>query len=149
MSLARIAFALAQGVFIVGASALMFGVTWGDPMSLAAVVLIFSLVAGAASMIVGAVAANPSQAGAIGPALGMLLGLLGGSMVPLEVFPPTMQTVARLTPHAWAMDALAAASQPGNTVVDILPELGVLLAFAVVFFAIAVTRFRRALVGAS
>lgn len=148
-SLARIAFALAQGAFIVGASAILFGVTWGDPLSLAAVVFMFSIVAGGGSMIVGAVAANPSQAGALGPALGMVLGLLGGAMVPLEVFPPTMQTVARLTPHSWAMDALAAASQSGHSIVDILPELGVLAGFAVVFFAIAVVRFRRALVGAA
>jgi ABC-2 type transport system permease protein len=148
-SLARIVFALAQGVFIVGASAVLFGVAWGDPASLAAVVLVFSVVAGGASMIVGAVAANPSQAGAIGPALGLLLGLLGGAMVPLELFPPTMQTLARLTPHAWAMDALSVASQPGNGIMDILPQLAVLLLFATVFFAIAVARFRRVLVGAS
>ncbi len=148
-SLARIAFALAQGVFIVGASALLFGVSWGDPVSLAAVVLVFSVVAGGAAMIIGALAANPSQAGALGPALGLLLALLGGAMVPLEVFPPAMQTVARLTPHAWAMDALAVASQAGNTVVDILPQLGVLAIFALVFFAIASVRFRRVLVGAS
>ncbi len=148
-SLARIAFALAQGAFIVGASAVLFGVSWGDPVSLAAVVLVFSVVAGGAAMIIGALAANPSQAGALGPGLGMLLGLLGGAMVPLEVFPPAMQAVARLTPHSWAMDALAVASQPGNSVVDILPQLGVLALFAVVFFAIATVRFRRVLVGAA
>ena len=148
-SLARIAFALAQGAFIVGASAFLFGVSWGDPVSLAAVVLVFSVVAGGAAMIIGALAANPSQAGALGPGLGMLLGLLGGAMVPLEVFPPAMQAVARLTPHSWAMDALAVASQPGNSVVDILPQLGVLALFAVVFFAIATVRFRRVLVGAA
>ena len=148
-SLARIAFALDQGAFIVGASAVLFGVSWGDPVSLAAVVLGFSVVAGGAAMIIGALAANPSQAGALGPGLGMLLGLLGGAMVPLEVFPPAMQAVARLTPHSWAMDALAVASQPGNSVVDILPQLGVLAVFAVVFFAIATVRFRRVLVGAA
>lgn len=148
-SLARIAFALAQGVFIVGATAVLFGVTWGDPASLAAVVLMFSVVAGGAAMLVGAFARNPSQAGALGPALGMLLGLLGGAMVPLELFPPMMQTLARFTPHSWAMDALAVASQPGNTVADILPELGVLAVFAVVFFAFASARFRRVLVGAA
>jgi ABC-2 type transport system permease protein len=148
-SLARIAFALAQGIFIVAASALLFGVQWGDPLSLAAVIGVFSLVAGGAAMVIGAVASNPSQAGALGPALGLLLGLLGGAMVPLEVFPSTMQTVARLTPHAWAMDALAVASEAGRGIADIAPQLGVLLAFSVVFFAIAVARFRRVLVGAA
>jgi len=110
------------------------------------VVLVYALVAGGASMIVGAVAATPSQAGALGPALGMVLALLGGAMVPLEIFPPTMQAVARLTPHAWAMDALAVASGPGASVTDILPQLAVLLGFAALLFGIAIVRFRRALV---
>jgi len=108
----------------------------------------FALVAGGASMIVGSVAANPSQAGALGPALGLLLGLLGGAMVPLEIFPDTMRTIARLTPHAWAMDALSKATSSGASLVDILPQLAVLALFAAVFFGIAVVRFRRVLVGA-
>jgi ABC-2 type transport system permease protein len=147
-SLARIAFALAQGAFIVAASGLLFGVQWGDPWSVAAVILVFSFVAGGASMIIGTLATNPSQAGALGPALGMLLGLVGGAMVPLEVFPATLKIVARLTPHAWAMDALATASAPGSGIGDIVSQLAILAVFAIVFFAIAVARFRRVLVGA-
>jgi ABC-2 type transport system permease protein len=97
-------------------------------------------------MIIGSLASNPSQAGALGPALGMMLALLGGAMVPLEVFPAAMQQAARLTPHAWAMEALAAARVAGAGLGDILPQLTVLLGFAVVFFAIAGMRFRHALV---
>ena len=78
----------------------------------------------------------------------MLLALVGGAMVPLEVFPPVMQTVARLTPHAWAMDALGAAVNASSGVVAVLPQLAVLLAFAAGFFVLAVLRFRRVLVGA-
>jgi ABC-2 type transport system permease protein len=148
-SLARIVFAILQGLFIVGASAILFGVGWGDPVAVAAILVVYALVAGGASMIVGSYASTPSQAGALGPALGLVLALLGGAMVPLEVFPPAMQTVARLTPHAWAMDALAAVVNAGEGVGSVLPQLAVLLAFAGLFFAIAVHRFRRVLVGAA
>jgi ABC-2 type transport system permease protein len=147
-SLGRIAFALVQGAFIVLVSALLFGVDWGNPLLVAAVVAVFALVAGGASMVIGTVAANPSQAGALGPALVLLLGLLGGAMVPLEVFPETMRTIARLTPHAWAMEALSRATSAGAGVADILPQLAVLAGFAAVFFGIAALRFRRVLVGA-
>jgi ABC-2 type transport system permease protein len=96
-------------------------------------------------MIVGSLASNPSQAGALGPALGMLLGLVGGAMVPREVFPEAMRNLAYLTPHAWAMDAIAALKGPSGGIAEALPELVVLGAYAVVFFGIAVWRFHRVL----
>ena len=148
-ALARIAFALVQGIFIVFASALLFGVRWGDPVGLTAVVLAFALVAGGAAMVVGSVASNPSQAGAIGPALAMLLGLVGGTMVPADVFPDAMRQLSHLTPHAWAMEGLQALSEPGSGITRVLPQIGILLLFAAVFFSVAVARFRRVLVGGS
>ena len=50
-SLARIAFALLQGAFIVAASAILFGVVWGDPLGTTAVVVVFAFVAGGAAMV--------------------------------------------------------------------------------------------------
>jgi ABC-2 type transport system permease protein len=144
-ALARIAFALLQGLFIVGASALLFGVRWGDPVAVAGIVIAFAFVAGGAAMIVGGLASNPSQAGALGPALGMLLGLFGGAMVPTEVFPEAMRTLSRITPHAWAMDALRALGEPGTGLVQVAPQVGVLAAFALACFADATLRFRRVL----
>jgi ABC-2 type transport system permease protein len=144
-SLARVAFALVQGAFIVAASALLFGVRWGDPLGVAVLVLVFGLVSGGAAMIVGGLASNPSQAGAIGPALAMLLGLVGGAMVPAEVFPETMRQLAHLTPHAWAVEGLRALGEPGAGVGNVLPQISILAAFAAAFFAVAVVRFRRVL----
>ncbi len=142
---ARIAFALAQGLFIVAASAVLFGVRWGDPVALAAIVVAFGLVSGGASMLIGAFASNPSQAGAIGPALALLLGLLGGTMGPAEVFPDAMRQLAHLTPHAWAVEALHAIGEPGSGLSAVAQQVLVLGGFAVLFFAIAVARFRRVL----
>lgn len=147
-SLARIAFAIAQGLLIVGASAVLFGVAWGDPVAVGVVLVVYAIVAGGASMIVGSIAATPSQAGAIGPALGMVLALLGGAMVPLEVFPPIMQSIAWVTPHAWALDAMGTVVNTGAGLGAVLGHLAVLLGFAGLFFAVAVARFRRVLVGA-
>ena len=147
-SLARIAFAVAQGLLIVGASAVLFGVRWGDPVAVGVILVVYAIVAGGASMIVGSFAATPSQAGALGPALGMVLALLGGAMVPLEVFPPVMQSIAWVTPHAWALDAMGTVVNAGAGLGAVLGQLAVLLGFAALFFAVAVARFRRVLVGA-
>ena len=57
-------------------------------------------------MIVGVFAGNADQASALGVFLGLVLGALGGAMVPIELFGEPMSTLALLTPHAWAIDAL-------------------------------------------
>lgn len=141
--LGRYAYALFQGFFIVGVTALAFGVDWMDPLATGALVLVFGLVAAGAAMLIGSVASNPSQAGAIGPALGMMLGLLGGTMVPADVFPEAMRTISHVTPHAWAMDAFRDMALNDAGLVQILPQLGVLAAFALALVGIAVYRFRR------
>jgi ABC-2 type transport system permease protein len=66
-------------------------------------------------------------------------------MLPLELFSPTMQRIAHITPHAWALDGFAELVRRGGGVVDILPELGVLAAYAVVLFALASWRLRVAI----
>jgi ABC-2 type transport system permease protein len=148
-TLGRLAFAMFQGLFIVAASWLLFGVDWIDPVATIAIVLLFALAASGAALLLATVVSNEHQLGALGPALGMTLALVGGAMVPLEVFPPVMQTVALATPHAWAIDAFHDLLLDGGSVVTVLPQLGVLLAFAVALLAIASLRFRHQITGGS
>ena len=68
-------------------------------------------------------------------------------MVPLEVFSPTMQTIAHITPHAWAVEGFTELIRRDAGLVDVLPQVGVLLLFAVVLLALATTRLRRAVLG--
>jgi ABC-2 type transport system permease protein len=56
-----------------------------------------------------------------------------------------MTTVAHITPHAWALDAFAELVRRDGAVVDILPELGVLTAYAAVLLLLAGWRLRIAL----
>jgi ABC-2 type transport system permease protein len=148
-ALGRYAFALFQGFLIVIGSALLFGVSWADPLATAALIVIFGAVCAGAAMLLGATATNTSQVAAFGPALGMLGGLLGGAMVPLEVFPAVMRTVAHVTPHAWALDAFRELSLQGGQLADIVPQLAMLTGMAVLLMGLAVWRFRRSiLVGA-
>ena len=64
-------------------------------------------------------------------------------MVPLEIFPDTMRTIAHFTPHAWGNDAFAELVRRNGSVVDILPDLGILAAFAAVLFTVATWRLRK------
>ena len=144
-ALGRFAVALLQGLIIMLGSALVFGVNWGDPLGAALVLIVFSLVGAGAGMLLGSVFSNDQQAGSVALLLGLGLAALGGSMVPLEVFPDTMRTVAHFTPHAWGNDAFADLVQERGTVPDILRELGVLAAYAVGLLTLATWRLRKAI----
>jgi ABC-2 type transport system permease protein len=146
-ALGRFGVAMAQALIIVAAAAIAFGVAWGDPLGAAALVVAFSLVGAGAAMLVGSVAGNPEQAGALGVVAGLVFGAVGGCMVPPEVFPETMRAISRVTPHAWALDGLRALAVDGASLVGVLPQVGVLLGFAAVLLGLAVWRLRVALAG--
>jgi ABC-2 type transport system permease protein len=141
-ALGRFVFALFQGGLIVVASALFFGVSWFDPLASGAIVVAFALVSAGAAMLLATLVANEHQLSALGPALGMVFGLLGGTMVPIEVFPDVMRTISHVTPHAWAMEAFHHLLLDGGGLSDVLPQVAVLLGFAVVLLSLAVFRFR-------
>jgi ABC-2 type transport system permease protein len=143
--LGRFGVAMVQGLFIVMLSAVVFGVSWGDPLAAGTVVVLFALVGTGAAMVVGVFSRNPDQANALGIMAGMLLGALGGAMVPLEIFPEPAHTLAYLTPHAWATQALREVALRDGTVVDVLVELGALTVYALALVAIGTWGFRRSL----
>jgi ABC-2 type transport system permease protein len=142
----RVAVALLQAGYLVAATWLLFRVDWGDPLATGAVVLLFCLVSAGAGMLVGATFSNDSQAGGVGVGLGLGLAALGGSMVPLEVFPEALRTVAFATPHAWANRAMAEIVRRDGGLGDVLVEVGVLAGYAVVLLSLASWQLRRVLV---
>lgn len=146
-TLGRFLIALFQGAVIVFASLVLFGVTWGDPLASAAVVVQFALVGTAAAMMLGSASNNAEQASSLGVFFGLGLAALGGCMVPLEFFPDTMRAIAHATPHAWAMDAFTEVIGGSGGVGDILLELAVLGGAAVVMMFVAVGTLRRSIVG--
>ncbi len=144
-TLGRVLISCVQALVIILGSALLFGVNWGQPAGVAAVVIVFALVAAGAGVFVGTLFRNEQQATGISLLLGLGLGALGGCMVPLEVFSPTMRQVAHITPQAWGNDAFAKLVGHGASVVGILPQLGILAAYAVVLLVLAAWRLRRVL----
>jgi ABC-2 type transport system permease protein len=144
-ALGRIAVAVFQAGYLVIATTLLFGASWGDPLATGAVLVVFSAVAGGAGMLVGTLARNEAQASGLGIGLGIGLGALGGSMVPLEIMPAALVRVAQLTPHAWANTEFAEIVRRDGRIGDVLVELAVLAAFAVVLLGLAVVVLRRRL----
>jgi ABC-2 type transport system permease protein len=144
-TLGRVLIACVQALVIILGSALLFSVSWGQPAGVAAVVILFALVGAGAGIFAGTLFRNEQQAIGVSLLLGLGLGALGGCMVPLEVFSPVMRQVAHITPHAWGNDAFARLAGHGASVTGILPQLGILAAYAAVLLTLAAWRLRRVL----
>jgi ABC-2 type transport system permease protein len=143
-ALGRFGVALFQGLFIVAATALIFGVEWGNPIGSAALIVAFCLVGAGIAMLIGAVANNAEQASSIGVFAGLGIAALGGSMIPPEIFPPVMNAISWLTPHRWALEGFRELIAGGGAL-SVWPQVAVLLGFAAVLLALATWRLRVAL----
>ena len=81
----------------------------------------------------------------LGRAIALGLAALGGAMMPIELFSDTLASVARLTPHYWAIDAFAELIRHDGTVLDVGRQLAVLGAYTLVLLLLASWRMRRVL----
>jgi ABC-2 type transport system permease protein len=134
--------ALLQSALIVGVGAIAFDVHWGDPVAAAALVLVWALVGTGAGLLSGTLFRTAEQASAIGPAIGIAFGMLGGAMWPLEIVAPVMRTIGHLVPHAWAIDGWIEVLSRGGGIGDITTQLAVLAAFAGSLLVLATVRLR-------
>ncbi len=144
-SLGRFGVAMVQGIYIIVLTLIIFQVSWGDPVGAVVLLMAFAAVGAGAGVLMGSTFKNEQQASGIGIVVSIGLGALGGCMVPIEIFSPTMQKIAHLTPHAWALDGYAELVRRGGNTIDILPEIGVLAVYAVVLLALAAWRLRIAI----
>jgi ABC-2 type transport system permease protein len=146
-ALGRYLVAVLQAGYIVAVTAIAFNVSWGDPVAVAALIGLFCLVAAATALLFGALSRNADQASSLGVFAGLALGALGGCMIPFQIMPETMQSIARLLPHSWALLGLQDLVKTGDGVGSVLPNLAVLAAYAVVLMGLAGWRFRKAITG--
>lgn len=80
---------------------------------------------------------TPEQVHAVGPALGVGLGMLGGCMWPLALVPRWLRTAGHAVPHAWAVDVWTTLLSQGGDLPATLRDLTILAAFATALIALA------------
>ncbi len=139
----RLSLGLLQMVLLIGAGAWFFNVRWGrSPSALALVVLAFGLSAVALGVMLGAFARTREQANGLTILFAMLLAALGGAWWPLEITPKAYQAAVQVLPSTWAMRGFVDVIVRGQGVPGVLPEVGMLLAFAALFFTIGIWRLK-------
>lgn len=139
----QVLIAVVQMALLVLFGVFVMGLQWGrDPLALA-VILVTAAMAGAAiGTAMGTFIKTEGQASGLSIMLGMVMALMGGCWYPLELFPAAIQTAVKALPTTWAMQGMLDLLLRGGGLTDVLPEAGILLAFAAVFLLIGILRFR-------
>jgi ABC-2 type transport system permease protein len=133
---------IAQVGILILASALFFGLRWGDPAGVIALIIATVFGATGWGMLITAVAHTPAQVGSIGSAIMLTFGLLGGSFINLEQMPPFIQALSKITPNSWGMDGFTTLAL-GGSLSDLWVPIFALLLMGCVLFGISVALFNR------
>ncbi|MCM3727784.1 ABC transporter permease [Neobacillus cucumis] len=121
----------------------IFGISAGVPyLELIGVMMFFSLVSVGLSLVITAFATNSNSAGALQNLIMTPTCLLAGCFWPVEIMPKAAQKIADFLPQRWLLDTISDL-QKGHTLSSLSLNLVTLLAFALVFFMIAIYKFSR------
>ncbi len=142
VNLIQIVLIFAAGIWIVpllGNPPLNLG---AHPEGLIVVSLATAAAASGLGLLVAALVRTPEATGGLGALIAVMMAAIGGCFVPVFVMPNFMQTLSKIVPHAWALQGYQDVLIRGYGIGKVMPEVGVLLIFAAVFFGFALWRFR-------
>jgi ABC-2 type transport system permease protein len=135
-----------QVAVMFGVGSIFFRMPLGrSPLGLVALTVLVALVATAIGMLVAALVKTPKQADNIGLVLGFVLGGISFSTFgsePVTRSEGFLAVLARLTPHGHAIEGYYRLMAESATLLQILPEIGILSVMVAVFYGVAVWRFR-------
>ncbi len=133
---------LVQMGLLILASRWLFGVRWGAPAAVIALVLALVAAATGWGMVIAAYARTPGQVGTVGSGLSLIFGIGAGNFIPRATLPQWLRIASYISPNAWGLEGFDKLSSHG-TLADALSPIAALLVMTVVLFGIAVIAFRR------
>jgi len=113
-----------------------------SPAAVIILSILMVITSAAFSIMLATLVKTQRSAGSIAVLASLLLAPIGGCWWPLFLHPGWLQTLAKITPHGWAMSGFNKLMLFGANFGAVVPEMLVLLGFAALFGAIAVWRFR-------
>ncbi len=134
---------LLQMAVLVLVSSWLFGVNWGVPLGVVLMTLTTVTAAAGLGALVAAFARDDNQAGVLGTVFALVFGVLGGNFIVLRGIPTWLDFLSKATINRWALDGFTALSLSQAPLSAIFPNLLVLTAMGVVFFALSLMGFRR------
>jgi len=136
-----------QTIVLLGVAHLFFDTPLGQhPLALVVLTVIVAAVATSMGLLMATIAKSVSQADSMGTMASFVLAAIGGA-IPVAPLLLTraegfISILTRFTPHAHAIEAYYSIMAENAGLVDILPEIGFLVGMGVIYFVIAVWRFK-------
>ncbi|MFX4301582.1 ABC transporter permease [Alicyclobacillus tolerans] len=140
--LPNIVIGFGQVIIIFAVGKFMFGMQLGD---LSAILILTCAAVAAANgfgLMITSLSKTQAQATGLATLLVFTLATVAGCYVPLFLMPSFMQDIALATPQGWAMSGFQDIIMKGADIAQVLPNIGMLFGFALVFFFIGLARFR-------
>jgi ABC-2 type transport system permease protein len=143
------ALSLGQGIFLLAAGRVLFGMRWGPPewpwweqiAWLAPVVFSTSLAAMGLALLVASISRTEMQVALYGAVPVLVLALIGGCVLPRELMPEHTQAMSLLTPQGWSLNAYRELLDTDYTTLPnlsiVMRSCGVLTAFGLGFLGMA------------
>ncbi len=126
-----------------GFAMVVFGVRiQGSVAGFLGIAIACAVMASTFGLLVAALGNSPATARGVTTLAVLMMVMLGGAWVPTFIFPAWLQQFTLIVPVRWAVDGLDAMTWRGIGLGGALMPVGVLLAFAAGFWAIAASRFR-------
>jgi ABC-2 type transport system permease protein len=132
-----------QVFVLLGASALLFNISWGRPLSVVMASLGLLVAATGFGVMLMSFLKSTRQAGLVLGGVLTVTAMIGGLFTNgIPNVPKVMDTVALSMPQGWAMHTWKM-SLAGNSAGSLLPSTLVLVLLGGIFFLIGLTKFRR------
>jgi ABC-2 type transport system permease protein len=121
----------------------VFGVrVQGSVVGFLSVSLACALMAATFGLLIAALGKTPAATRGVTTLAVLMMVMLGGAWVPTFIFPQWLQQLTVVVPARWAVDGLDAMTWRGIGLSGALLPTAVLVGFAVLFWVVAVSRFR-------
>jgi ABC-2 type transport system permease protein len=113
----------------------------GSVVGFVAIAFAFALLTSSFGLLIAAIGKTPEATRGLAIFATLVMVMLGGAWVPSFVFPQWLQTASLAVPTRWAVDGLDAMTWRGLGIDAAIAPVAVLLAFSVLFTAVAIWRF--------
>ncbi|MEH7344719.1 ABC transporter permease [Bacillus sp. JJ1532] len=135
-------FAFIQFLIFMAATHFVLNVGWGiNVLQTIFIAFIYSFAVSGLSMVVAAFTSSEKMADTLGGIGVQLLALLGGSMLPISVFPSLMRKISMITPNSWALTSFTNIMS-GTTWVSLMAPTITLSLIGIVSILIGTMRLR-------
>jgi ABC-2 type transport system permease protein len=133
----------AQQLILVFVGQFVFGVDYArQPLAILLMITVLSLWAASLGLLISAISRKEDQVITLSLIAMFIFAALGGAWFPLEVAGKTFAAIGHLMPTAWAMDGFQNILIRGLEFPSVIIPAGILLVYTLVFFGLAIWRFR-------